>query len=408
MRSALATLARSGVLLEEVLKNAWLHRSRFVLSSLGIVVAVSMVLGMRTLIHGLETFVDEQFESFGTRKVYVARVPWGGDLPLERYLERPKIGPEVAAAVAADPWVETAVPFSRAEARVEYGSAALERVEVVGAAPGYLEMEGYELARGRSLLARDGDLVHRVAVVGAEVERKLQEAGSPGSLAAGGAVFHVVGTLKPRGSLLGDSLDDGIYIPLETFDTVFGSNHGLEVAAVVSPRADMEEALAELSARVRRARRLSAGTADDFALNTSARLFAEYRRVARAVSWVVYGVGLLILLVSGMGISNVMLATVRERSYEIGVKKSVGATAPDIFFETLSEVLLMCLGSGAAGILLGGAFCLFLRLVSPVAASLTAADLTLSLVFPALTAVIFGSVPASLATRVAPVRLLGA
>lgn len=408
MRGPLAALARSGALLEEVFRNARLHSGRFVLSSLGIVVAVSMMLGMRSLVHGLESFVDRQFESFGTRKVYVAQTPWGGDLPLERYLERPQIGPEVAAAVAADPSVTAAVPFSRLRTRVEYGGEALDGVEVVGAAPGYLEVEGHEVAQGRALLGRDGELRHRVAVVGAEVARKLREAGSPQAIVAGGALFRVVGVLEPRGSMLGDSLDDAVYIPLRTFEAVFGPNHGLEVAVLVSSRADMERALAEIAGRVRRARRLAEGSEDDFALNTSARLFAEYRRVARAASWVIYCVGILILLVSGMGISNVMLATVRERSYEIGVKKAVGATAQDIFFETLSEVLLMCLGSGAAGILAGGAFCIFLRLVSPVAASLTALDLTLSLAFPTLTALVFGAVPATLATRVTPTRLLEA
>jgi putative ABC transport system permease protein len=103
-----------------------------------------------------------------------------------------------------------------------------------------------------------------------------------------------------------------------------------------------------------------------------------------------------------------MLATVRERSYEIGVKKAVGATAPDVFFETLSEVVLMCLLGAVSGLLVGGGFCVFLRLLTPVAASLTSMDLLYALAFPVLTAVVFGSVPAARATRIPPVRLMGA
>jgi putative ABC transport system permease protein len=406
MRALAQTFGRSDVLLQEVLRTAWLNRGRFLLCAAGIVVAVSMVLGMRTLVRGLESFIDEQFESFGTRKVYVARVPWGGDRSLEEYLRRPRLAAAAAAAVAADPQVAAAAPCARATTRLEIGGEALDGVEVVGAGPAYLDLEGYRLARGRSLLAADADRRSRVAVVGAEVARKLREAGAPEEVELGGAVFRVVGSLESRGTMLGQSFDSSVYVPLPAFEAVFGTNHDLEVAALVAPGAGMEEALDELRARLRRVRRLAATDPDDFALNSSARLFEEYRRIARAASWVIYAVGLLVMLVSGLGISNVMLATLRERAYEIGVKKAVGATAPDIFFETLSEVLLMCLASGGAGILLGGAFCVFLRLVSPVAASLSPLDLGLSLLFPALTALLFGSVPAALATRVQPVRLL--
>jgi putative ABC transport system permease protein len=390
---------------EEVLRNAWLYRGRFLLSSVGIVVAISMVLGMRTLIHGLETFIDGQFERFGTHRAYVSRVPWGGDLSLASYRVRPRITPRVAQVVETADFVEAAAYYYRAPAAVEAGPTRLEGLDVVGTVPAYLAVEGYTVAEGRFLLSSDDELRHRVVVLGRQVADKLETVVGSRVLIHG-APFEVVGVLEPRGSLLGDSLDDSVYVPARTFEAELGAKYSLEVAAAVRPEVPMEEALGELRARVRRVRGLAADAEDDFAVNSSARLFAEYRRIAGRANAVIYAVGLLVLTVSGIGISNVMLATIRERSYEIGVKKSVGASRGAIFFETLLEVLLMCGASGVAGTAIGLALGILFRLISPVAASATPVDLTLALAFPVLTALLFGSLPAARATRIPPIGLM--
>jgi putative ABC transport system permease protein len=404
--ASIHTLRRSPALIEEVVNNLWAYRRRFVFTCLGITVAVSMVLGMRGVMQGLEDLIDEQFVHLGASRLYVTRVPWQRDLPEGKYLVRPRITVEVYNGIRNLPLVEEAVPYYSTRANVEKEAKSLQQIAVLGTWPSYLEVEGYVMKWGRFLVANDCRLGSRVAVVGADVAQKLNISNQSTNLVLRNTAFRVVGVLERKGSLLGNSLDQSIYIPLDTFESVLGGDLSLEIAVRLAPGYDPEQSMDELRHQLRLVRRLSSAVPDDFAVNGSARLLSQYRSIRRVGNSLIYGIGLLVLLVTGLGISNVTLATVRERAYEIGIKKAIGATATDIFFESLMEVVLMCLAGAAIGIVLGGGFGIFFRILSPLPVKFNSQDLFYSILFPVLTALFFGSIPAFMATQIQPDKLI--
>ncbi len=388
------------------------QRLRTALTTLGIVIGVMTVIAIVAVIQGLDRSFAEQVSSFGAHTVYVDRWRW---LNLSddwwKMRNRRPLGAKELRAIERESLLAVAVaPTSRGRAPVAAGGRELPNVKVEGTGAQALLTGGGALRAGRFLVEGDVELARPVAVLGADVVDRLFP-GVPAGSVVGQQVrvadrpFTVVGTLERRGRLLGTALDDDVVVPLTAFERLFGNQRSLTIAVAAPPGrvAALED---ELTGILRRARTVPPGAEDDFSLNRQEQLLRVYRGLTGALYAVALGVGLVTLVVGGIGIMNIMLVSVRERTREIGVRRALGARRGAILLQFLMEAALVATLGGALGTALGLGAAQLVAALSPLAAAATASAVALGLGFSAAVGLVFGCWPAWRAAHLDPAEAL--
>jgi len=388
------------------------HRLRSSLTTLGIVIGVATVIAIVAIIQGLNSSFESQIKNFGAHTLYVARYKWL-DLSGEywRVRNRKPIGDRELRAILRESTVAVATsPTVSVAASVSRGERALERVQINGVGAEYLAANGGSVRAGRFFAESDSDLARPVAVLGADVVDQL----FPGvSLAAvvgqrvlvGGHVFTVVGLLERRGRFLGLAMDNIALVPYTTFGHLFGARRPMNIA-VAAPPGKVAELEDELTSILRRARQVPPGKPDDFLFNRQDQFLKVYQGLTGALYGVAVGVGLITLIVGGIGIMNIMLVSVHERTREIGLRRALGARRATILTQFLVESAVVAAMGGAIGTAIGLGVAQLVALLSPLAAAVTPSAVALGLGFSALTGLVFGSWPAWRAANLDPVEAL--
>jgi len=220
-----------------------------------------------------------------------------------------------------------------------------------------------------------------------------------------GHPFTIVGVLERRGRMLGMDLDNDVTIPFSTFMRDMGSKRSITIAVTAEP--GKVEALEEqLTGILRQARKVPPEKKDDFAVNRQDQLLKVYNQLTGALYGVAVGVGLITLIVGGIGIMNIMLVSVTERTREIGVRRALGARKRTILLQFLIESSLVSMLGGAVGTALGFGVATLLALYTPLAAAVTPGAVALGLGFSATVGLAFGSWPAWRAANLDPVEAL--
>ncbi|HEU4383122.1 MAG TPA: ABC transporter permease [Anaeromyxobacteraceae bacterium] len=387
-------------------------RLRSALTTLGIVIGVTTVIAIVAIIQGLNASFESQIQVLGAHTLYVDKWKWlnvEGDWWL--YRNRKAIGTPELKAILRESAVATAVsPMIGTKAPVSRGEKELTGVNVNGASEQYLATGGGSVRAGRFLVEGDVDMGRAVTVLGADVADALFPAASPESVVGqrvvvSGRPFAVVGVMDRRGRFLGIPLDNNVLVPYTTFGRVFGSKRSIAIAVSAEP--DKLGALEdELTGILRQVRRVPPGKPDDFTLNRQEQFLRTYRSLTAALYGVAVGIGLITLVVGGIGIMNIMLVSVHERTREIGVRRALGARRRTILLQFLVESALVAALGGAVGTALGLAAAQLVALLSPLAAAVTPSAVGVGLGFSALTGVVFGSWPAWRAANLDPVEAL--
>jgi len=217
--------------------------------------------------------------------------------------------------------------------------------------------------------------------------------------------FTVVGTIARRGQFLGLSLDNVVHVPYSVFQRIFGGKRSITIA-VAAPPGKLEALEDELTSILRRARAVAPGQADDFTLNRQEQFLRVYRGLTGALYGVAIGVGVITLVVGGIGIMNIMLVSVRERTREIGVRRALGARRRTILLQFMVEASIVAALGGAIGTALGLGAAQLVALLTPLAAAVTPSAVGLGLGFSAAVGLLFGSWPAWRAANLDPVEAL--
>jgi putative ABC transport system permease protein len=269
---------------------------------------------------------------------------------------------------------------------------------------------GRGVAYGRFLGEQEVDMASPSVVLGADVQDRLFP-GVPPEQVLGerilvvGRPFKVVGLMERRGRFLGTAMDNNVLLPLPAHREIFGSKRPFAIAVAAAPGriADLEN---ELTGILRQVRHVPPGKDDDFTFNRQDQLLRIYKGLTGALYGVAIGVGLITLVVGGIGIMNIMLVSVHERTREIGVRRALGARRSTILTQFLVESAVVAALGGALGTALGLAFAQIIALATPLAAAVTPSAVLLGLGFSALTGLIFGSWPAWRAANLDPVEAL--
>jgi putative ABC transport system permease protein len=381
---------------------------RSLLTTLGIVIGISTVIAIISVITGLNRAFSDELSAIGSNVIYVQKFHWAkNDWSLTRKWK--DIGfDEVEAIRNNSHLVDKAAPSFAARRRIKNGRRAIDDVVLYGRGKGDQEIRGATPAAGRLLVRNDFDSNRNVVLIGWDVAEKLFPYESPvgKSISVGGIRMQVVGVLDKRGSIFGSNLDVTVTMPIGTFMKYFGRKRMMTIAVLPKEGVDNQAVIDELRGILRRVRKVPFGQPDNFAINKIDVLQDLYKKLTGGLYAAMFGVGTISLVVGGIGIMNIMLVSVTERTKEIGIRKALGARPRAILLQFLVEaVVLSCLG-GAIGTALGFGIAALVDAVSPVPASVRPWSIAVGLGFSAGVGLVFGVVPARRAAAKNPIECL--
>ncbi len=392
------------VAIEAILAN----KLRSLLTMLGVIIGIAAVITMVALGEGAQRSIQERLSTLGTNVLTVrpGQSFFGG---LGRGAAPLKV--EDAEALKSDPhYISAVVPEMEGRYQVQAG-AANGNLSIVGTWPSYFEVNSNDLAVGRLFSPTEDRGRRRVAVLGALVGDELGGVDTQSlvgqTIRIRSIPFKVIGVLAEKGAMGFFNPDEDIYIPLATAQLrVMGTDHIRSISVQVTSQEDMELATGEIDQVMRREHRLRPGEDPDFNVRDQASLLSTIQETSRTFGFLLAGIAAISLLVGGIGIMNIMLVSVTERTREIGLRKSLGARRQDILLQFLIEALVLCLSGGALGLLAGMAGSYALQRVAGWNMAISPEAVLLAFGFSGLVGVFFGLWPARRAASLEPIEAL--
>lgn len=330
---------------------------RTLLTALGIIIGVAAVITMVGLGQGARSEVEEQVNRLGQNVVLV--------FPGARELGGVSIGGGSANTLTVDdaiairdeiPEVIAASPEVRSQRVVVYGNQNWF-TRIYGQSADYLQIRQWAVEHGEMFTEEDVDRAALVAVVGQTVVDELFQGADPigETIRVRGLPLTIIGVLAPKGmSLMGSVQDDIVVVPYSTaFQRISGRSHAMVVNVQVYDQQSMEIAQAKITDLLRERHNLSPDQENDFTVQTQEEIAAAATETSRVMTALLASIAGVSLLVGGIGIMNVMLVSVTERTREIGLRLSVGARSGDVMLQFLIESVILCLLGGIGGIILG-------------------------------------------------------
>ncbi|OGF10399.1 MAG: hypothetical protein A2W00_08590 [Candidatus Eisenbacteria bacterium RBG_16_71_46] len=339
-------------LLALAIESLWLHRMRTGLTLTGIVIGVTAVLLLTTLGEAAKRYVVNQFANIGTNLIMVQPgktettgmpQPLGGTV-------RPLTIEDVMAIAHEASTVERVAPVSIGTASFEYGGRTRD-IKIVGTTADYQKIRNMTLISGRFLPPGDPRHGEAVAVIGRTVATEVFAGESPlgKPIRIGQWRFRVLGVLESKGQSLGMNLDDSALVPVATAQRMFDQRSLFRVAVQARDASSVPQALRQTREVLLRRHQGE----EDFTLITQDAMLATFKSVIGALTAALAGIAAISLAVAGIGIMNVMLVSVSERTAEVGLLKALGAARAQILSLFLTEALLLSGGGALAGIALG-------------------------------------------------------
>jgi putative ABC transport system permease protein len=390
------------------------------LTVLGIVIGVSSVISMAAIIQGLNKFVQDKVEALGSRTYFLTRFPPAMDpsrMP-ERIRTRKYIEYSYADYIrqaAPDVQVVTTVGtrgfFFGDSNLITSGDHSVEKVIVRGAEPEYTEaIPLFSIDRGRFISAFDEEHARSVVVLGAAISESLFPNTDPlgKTVRINGGRYQVIGVFEhDQGLFLGPGVDIFAIIPLSDFKKQYPGAKELVMAFTVPKNVNVELAQTEVIQAMRRLRHVPPDKDNDFELSSPDFLSNLWNQLTGALVILTTIISSIGLLVGGVGVMNIMLISVTERTQEIGVRKAIGARRADIRLQFLLEAVVLTLVGGTIGILIGAGISTLVRtLVPSIPATLSYLWVSIGFAISVGVGLFFGYYPASVAANLDPIDCL--
>jgi putative ABC transport system permease protein len=387
------------------------NKLRSFLTMLGIIIGVGAVITMVALGSGAQKAVQARIQALGPTllSIYPGQSFRGGIAIM--FDMRASLTVDDAAALARDArYVKAVVPEMTRNLQIKR-SGQNANVSVVGTTPNYVQVKNYTLTAGRMFTAGEEESRRSYTVLGAAIPEMFNA--NPVAMVGQqiqirGIPFEIIGVLSEKGSAGGfGNPDEQILIPLQTARyRVMGTDRLRSITVDAASVTQMTLAMIEIERVMRREHKVRPGADNDFQIRNQADVLATFQQTTETFTYLLAGIAAVSLLVGGIGIMNIMLVSVTERTREIGVRKALGATRFNIMFQFLVEALVLCLVGGLIGILFGTLGAVVLSKLAHWNTSINAFAVLLAFVFSAVVGLFFGIWPARRAASLDPIVAL--
>ena len=388
------------------------HKLRSFLTLLGVVIATATLIVVMSVINGMNLYIADRIANLGANVFIVHQYKWAQGY--EAWLKARRRNQPIRIEdfeflkdslkgyknIGAEAWINSSDNQARYKGRTVY------EVEIAGETPNMIDIGQTKVDAGRYINETDYDHESMVCFVGQDVvsdffpnvdpiEREIQVNGIP---------FRIIGTAQKLGSIFGESQDNFVQIPLTTFRKVFRSRPSLAVSVQASNSIQMAVLEDEVRALLRARRHTPYSEDDTFGINASESIMDSWHRLTASIFAVTIGIVAVFMVVGGIVIMNIMLASVTERTHEIGIRKSLGARRRDILMQFMIESAVMAGSGGAIGVLLA---LMISRLVDVFfTSSVPLSAVLVGLFLSTAVGLFFGMYPANKAANLEPIEAL--
>jgi putative ABC transport system permease protein len=393
--------------LKVALKSLSANKMRSFLAMLGIIIGVAAVISMLALGAGAKHRVMDRVSSMGTN-LLVVRPGQRGHRGVMSSTQQNLTLEDAQAIIKEVPGVRQVAPVVSGSAQLKYFNRN-SRVMVNGTTITYFPVRSFEVERGRSFTELEAEKLARVAVLGPTTVKDLFGADDPmgNTFKLKGINFRVVGVLKAKGDRGWFNPDDQVIVPYTTaMKQLFGLDYLREIDIQAEEGADLDRVQELTTALLRRRHRLQAGVSNDFHIRNQADILEMATSFTQTFTILLGGIASISMLVGGIGIMNIMLVSVTERTREIGIRKAVGARDRDLLRQFLIEAVIMTGLGGLIGVAVGVGVATGIRATTEVAPVVEIPSILMALSFSAAVGIFFGYYPARRAARLDPIEAL--
>src|SRR5689334_8818988 len=395
------------------LQSILAHKLRAFLTLIGIIIGVAAVVVVGASVSGLNSYVTTKVtQILGANHFMIARMAHQGQSTDEEFERRNRRNKQLNwddyewvrdhCKSCAEVGIEIGTGTDLKQDGIEFPGAI-----VFGVTSNMLEIENKTIEDGRFISPDEVERSALVCVLGSEVKDKF----FPNNDAIGrtlkvrGLPMRVVGVEQGRGSFFGDSLDRHIYIPATTHLQIFGRS-GLQIHGLAASQETFEPAIEDARVSMRNKHRLKGSEEDDFGLVDTATLTSQIDQFTASIATVVVPITLITLVVGGIVVMNIMLVSVTERTFEVGLRKAVGATQRQILTQFLIESGMLCAFGGVLGLLVAWGVTTLITSLAGITMTITITYILLALIVSSVIGMIAGAYPAFKAARLDPIIAL--
>ncbi|MFB8787320.1 MAG: ABC transporter permease [Potamolinea sp.] len=385
------------------------NRMRSLLTVLGIIIGNASVIAMIGVGQGAQKYTTQQLQALGTNLLFV--FAGSGDARRTNQSSRSLTLDDALAIESQVPSVKEVAPQINSQSLITYGSNAT-RTSVTGTTPAFVSVRNFPVGEGSFFTPTDLERNSRVVVLGSQLAETLFGKSSPigESVRINNSSFQVIGVMASKGAATGSNQDESAFVPLTTASSFLvgrNSPYGITVNFVAVAAIDEENVdIAEYQiTNLLRLRRQTSGP-DDFTVRNQKDTLDAANNVTGGLTILLGATAGISLFVGGIGIMNIMLASVTERTGEIGLRKALGATQFDILQQFLIESMILSLVGGVLGTILGGGVIVLVGIYTPLQAEMSLSAIALAISVSGGIGLFFGVVPARQAAKLDPIVAL--
>lgn len=390
------------------------HKLRAFLTLIGIIIGVSAVVVVGASISGLNSYVTEQISKvLGVNHFMMARMAFDSKMSDEEYERRNRSNKKLT--LEEYEYLKTHCANCseigaqmNASADLKENGVEMPSTRVMGVTANMLDIEEKEIAEGRFILPDEVTRLAKVCVIGDEVKEKLFSGKNPvgQKVSINGIPLEVVGVEEKRGSMFGQSQDRMIYIPLNLHMQMYNRGDGIQIHGKADKRENFMQAIEDARLSLRNKRQLLGSQEDTFGVVNTEALGSQIDQFTNAIAAVVLPITFITLVVGGIVVMNIMLVSVTERTFEVGLRKALGASRKQILLQFLIESALLCVVGGILGLLLATGITTAISFIFGVMMNVTLTYVILSVGVSSIIGIVAGLYPAWKAARLDPIVAL--
>ncbi|MEP6850359.1 MAG: ABC transporter permease [Acidobacteriota bacterium] len=390
------------------------HKLRAFLTLIGIIIGVAAVVVVGASITGLKTYVvDKVGKVLGANHFMITRMASTGRMSDEEFEAKNRRNKDIT-------WDEYEYVKANCRNCLEVGAQMISgadlsesgvempSVQIQGLTSNFDIMEDKTIVDGRFITSEEVARSAEVCVIGSDVAEKFFPIGSPvgHTVKVRGIPLKIVGVEEKRGSFAGNSMDRHIYMPLPLYAQMFSRTGGLQLHGKSADKETFQKAIDEARLLLRNKRQLVGSDEDTFSLVNTEEFVTQMDQFTNAIAVVVVPITMIILLVGGIVVMNIMLVSVTERTFEVGLRKALGATKKQILLQFLIESALLCVVGGLIGLLLAFGVTQLIAALAGMTMTITAFYLVISVLVSSIIGILAGLYPAWKAARLDPIVAL--